>query len=248
MKETYRNIAVLIEIENSIKYLRIGLSELQKITPTNDFYEPTLLFLSSGLERLFKTMLCLNFKEINGRLPSENEIWNHKQGHNIEFLKSRVEKICIPVDRSFAIIDFELITNDKLINSICKTLSEFAQRSRYFNLDVILGKEQSFDSKKEWEELETLVLKDFYGENEFYKKLGNIDLLDDLYIKGNELLVSKLELFLRAITRQFIFGNFSSESKTFVFQIESFTNIKDEQIGKTDYRILKIDERIKENN
>ena len=88
MNETYRKIAVLIEIENSIKYLRNGLSELQKITPTNDFYDPTLLFLSSGLERLFKTMLCLNFKEVNGRLPSRNEIWNHRQGHDIEFLKS----------------------------------------------------------------------------------------------------------------------------------------------------------------
>jgi len=245
MNETYRKIAVLIEIENSIKYLRNGLSELQKITPTNDFYDPTLLFLSSGLERLFKTMLCLNFKEVNGRLPFRNEIWNYKQGHDIEFLKSEVEKICIPINRSFTVMDYELITNDSLINSICKTLSEFAQRSRYFNMDVILGNEQSFDSKKEWEELETLVLKEFYGENEFYKKLGDFDLLDSIYEKGNELLVSKLEEFLRAITRQFIFGNFSSESKTFVFQIESFTNIKDEQIGKTDYRILKNDERIK---
>jgi hypothetical protein len=245
MNETYRKIAVLIEIENSIKYLRNGLSELQKITPTNDFYDPTLLFLSSGLERLFKTMLCLNFKEVNGRLPTRNEIWNNRQGHDIEFLKSEVEKICIPINRSFTEMDYELITNDSLISSICKTLSEFAQRSRYFNMDVILGNEQSFDSKKEWEELETLVLKDFYGENEFYKKLGDFDLLDGIYEKGNELLVSKLEEFLRAITRQFIFGNFSSESKTFVFQIESFTNIKDEQIGKTDYRTLKNDERIK---
>ena len=245
MNETYRKIAILIEIENSIKYLRNGLSELQKITPTNDFYDPTLLFLSSGLERLFKTMLCLSFKEVNGRLPSRNEIWDYRQGHDIEFLKREVEKICIPINRSFAIMDYELITNDTLINSICKTLSEFAQRSRYFNMDVILGNEQNFDSKKEWEELETLVLKEFYGENEFYKKLGNIDLLDGIYEKGNELLVSKLEQFFRAITRQFIFGNFSSESKTFVFQIESFTNIKDEQIGKTDYRILKNDERIK---
>ena len=245
MNETYRKIAVLIEIENSIKYLRNGLSELQKITPTNDFYDPTLLMLSSGLERLFKTMLCLNFKEVNGRLPSRNEIWNYKQGHDIEFLKSEVEKICIPINRSFAIMDYELITNDILINSICKTLSEFAKRSRYFNMDVILGNEQSFDSKEEWENLETSVLKEFYGENEFYKKLGDFELLDSIYEKANELLVSKIEQFLRAITRQFIFGDFSSESKTFVFQIESFTNIKDEHIGKTDYRILKNDERIK---
>lgn len=245
MNETYRSIAVLIEIENSIKYLRNGLSELQKITPTNDFYDPLLLFLSSGLERLFKTMLCLNFKELNGRLPLREEIWTYKQGHDIVFLKSQIKKICIPVNRSFALMDYELITNDSLINSICKTLSEFAKRSRYFNMDVILGNEQNFDSKKEWEKLEDKVLINYYGEQEFYKKLGNIDLLEDIYKKGNELLVSKLEQFFRAITRQFIFGNFSSESKKFVYQIESFSMIKEEQIGKTDYRILKNDERIR---
>lgn len=137
MNDTCRNIAVLIEIENSIKYLRNELSELQKITPTNDFYDPTLLLLSSGLERLFKTMLCQNFKEEKGRLPSRNEIWNHKQGHDIEFLKREVEKICIPINSSSTILDYELITNDSSINSICKTLSEFVQRSRYFNMDVI---------------------------------------------------------------------------------------------------------------
>ncbi len=56
MNEIYRNIAVSVEVINSIKYFRNGLAELQKITPENDFYVPPLLFLSSGLERLFNAM------------------------------------------------------------------------------------------------------------------------------------------------------------------------------------------------
>jgi hypothetical protein len=63
MNDTYRNIAVVIEIENSIKYLRNGLAEIQKVNAQNDFYDPTLIYLSGGLERLFKSMLCLNFKQ-----------------------------------------------------------------------------------------------------------------------------------------------------------------------------------------
>ncbi len=63
-------------------------------------------------------------------------------------------------------------------------------------------------------------------------------LLDDIFKKASELLVSKIELFLRAFARQFIFGNFSNDSKTYIFQIETFTDIKNDQIGKTDYRIF----------
>ena len=235
MNETYRKMSILIELENSIKYLRCGLAELQKITPVNDFYEPPLLYLSSGLERLFKTILCLNFKEKNKLLPSQGEIWGRKQAHDIEFLKKEVEKICVPVDRSFTKGNYDLITIDKTINIICKILSEFAKRSRYFNLDIILGQQQKFNSREKWQEIETIILKNHYGEKEFYKRIGNHKLLDEVYIKLSELIVSKLELFFRALVRQFIFGNFSKDSKTYMITISSFLSINDNQVAKTDY-------------
>lgn len=245
MNETYRNIAVVIEIGNSVKYLRNGLAEIQKISAANDFYDPLLMYLSSGFERIFKTMLCLNFKEKAGRLPNYKELMQGNNGHDIEFLKSQVEKICIPVDRPFANMDYDIITKDETINSICKTLSEYGRRARYFNLDAILGTEQEFEAQKEWERIETLILKDFYGERKYFKILSKPQKLDELYSKSNELLVYKIELFLRAITRQFIFGNFSSESKVYLFEIEAFSDIEDNQIGKTDYRKLLNHERIK---
>ena len=245
MNETYKNIAIAIEIENSIKYLRNGLAEIQKITAANDFYDPPLIYLSGGLERLFKSMLCLNFKEINGRFPKTNEIWSNRNGHNIIFLKKKIEKICIPVDIPFVRNDYKIITEDETINEICIILSAYASRARYFNLDAILGKEQEFDAKNEWENIETSVLIKHYGENEYYKMAEKPELLDHIYAKSSELLVSKIELFLRAITRQFIFGNFYSDSNAYLFQIESFTDIKDYQIGKTDYRKINNHETIK---
>src|SRR5660397_93032 len=107
INETYRNIAVIIEIDNSIKFLRNGLAEIQKISAANDFYDPPLMYLSGGLERLFKTMLCLNFKEKNGRLPNYTELMEGKNGHDIEFLKNKIEKICIPISRPFAQMDYD---------------------------------------------------------------------------------------------------------------------------------------------
>ena len=57
LNSTYRNMAVVIEIENAIKFLRNGLAEIQKISAANDFYDPPLIYLASGLERLFKEIL-----------------------------------------------------------------------------------------------------------------------------------------------------------------------------------------------
>lgn len=245
MNETYRNISVVIEIENSIKYLRNGLAEIQKISAANDFYDPPLIFLSGGLERLFKSMLCLNFKQINGRLPQTNEIWNNRNGHDIIFLKEKIEKICIPIDLPFTKDDYKIITENEIINKICEVLSAYGSKARYFNIDAILGREQEFDAKNRWEKIETSVLKEYYGERKFYKMIEKPHLLDDIYKKSSQLLVSNIELFLRAITRQFIFGNFSSDSKTYLFQIEAFTDIEDDQIGKTDYKIFEIHESIK---
>jgi len=245
MNETYRNIAVVIEIGNSVKYLRNGLAEIQKISAKNDFYDPPLIYLSGGFERLFKSMICLNFKEKTGRLPNYKELMDGNNGHSIEYLKEKVEKMCIPLELPFAQMDYNIITKDELINEICKTLSEYGQKARYFNLDAILGTEQEYDAKKEWEKIENVVLKEFYGENEFYRLLQDPKKLEILYQKSGELLVSRIELFLRAVTRQFTFGNFSSNSKTFLFEVDSFSDIEDHQIGKTDYRLLQNHESIK---
>ena len=141
----------------------------------------------------------------------------------------------------------EIIIQDEVINQICKILSEYGMRGRYFNLDAILGAEQEFDAKKEWERIETKVLKEFYGEKNFFKLLAKPQKLEEIYQKSNELLVSKLELFFRAITRQFIFGNFSKDSKVFWFQIEAFSEIKDNHIGKTNYSKFENYEPIKRN-
>lgn len=239
MNDTYRNMAILFEVERAIKYLRLGLAEIQNITPTNDFYDPLFIYLSGGLERLFKTMLCLNFKELNQRLPNQNEIWKHYQGHDLKFLKAKIERICIPTDSSIVKADYQVITENDLINSICLLLSEFGKRSRYFNLDAILGVEQEFDSKSQWEKFEMQISKNLYGKTEFYKLLEKPGSLDKIYADSNRELIISMEIFIRALTRQFIFGNFSSDSKSYWIHISDFSDIDDNQLGKTDYRGFK---------
>lgn len=219
-----------------MKYLRCGLAEVQNISAKNDFYDPLLIYLSGGFERLFKTMICLNFQEKNNRLPNFRELMEGNNGHDIVYLKTKVEKFSIPIERPFADIDYHIITQDPIINSICILLSEYGIKSRYFNLDVVLGTDQDLDSRAEWEKIETIVLKEYYGEKKFFELIKTEKGLKDVYLKAHELLTARIEMFLRAITRQFIFGQFSSKSKEFMLEVQVFSDIRDEHMGKTDYR------------
>lgn len=245
MTEIHRDAAVFNEIKRAVKYLRNGLAEVQKISGANDFYDPALLFLSSGLERLLKSMLCLSFKEKHERFPKIGEIWSAKTGHDIVFLKTKVEKICVPTNLPFIADDCKIITNDPDVNRICEILAKFGMQARYFNIDVILGHEQSFNSVEEWELLESEIVKSHFGEAKYHELITSPNSLDTIYDASKKHIVQKLELFFRALTRQFIHGNFYGESKTFWFEIDDFSDMDDDQIGTTDYCQFQNHERIK---
>lgn len=66
LNSTYRNLSLILETQTAIKYIRLGLANIQKISAKNDFYHPVFLYLSSGIERLLKVMLCLNYQEREG--------------------------------------------------------------------------------------------------------------------------------------------------------------------------------------
>jgi hypothetical protein len=233
----YKNISLIIELERSIKFLRIGLAEIQKISAENDFYDHVFMFLSSGLERLFKIMLCLNFKDKNGCFPKMDECWKKNQGHDLEILKKKIEEICIPINNPFALIDYDIITKDDFISRVCKVLSEYGKRGRYFDLDAILGQEQQFNPKDKWEELETQVFQERFGKEKYYQLLLDHK-IEESYHTSNREIVIRLEKFFRALTRQFIFGNFSKEAKSFLGIIGIFSKMEDNKLGKTKYAQL----------
>jgi hypothetical protein len=230
----HKNISLVFELERSIKFLKTGLAEIQKISDENDFYDFIFIFLSGGLERLFKIMLCLSFKDKNGNFPKINECWEKSKGHDLEILKRKIEKICIAYN--YDIIDYDIITKDNCINHVCKILSEYGKRGRYFNLDAVLEQDQQFNPKDEWEELEMQIYQEKFGK-ETHCQLILSNKIDEFYHASNIEIIIRLEKFFRALTRQFIFGNFSKEAKKFCNIIEIFSKLGDSQLGKTNWSI-----------
>ncbi len=71
MDETIeKQIAISEEVRNSIRLIEIGLGNLQHIDGANDFYHATFLTLSSGFERLMKTIICFYKYEEEGNYPA----------------------------------------------------------------------------------------------------------------------------------------------------------------------------------
>ena len=101
---------------------------------------------------------------------------------------------------------------------------------------MIMGRDPSYDPKAEWEKLETELMKS-RNEKYFWECIRDSSRVNELYDQINNIITSKIELFVRALARQFMFGNFSKESKILVYQISSFLKIEDENIGHKKYKL-----------
>ena len=236
MNDTLKNISIIFEVETAIKLIEKGLFEVNRISGANDFYHPTFMYLSNGIERLLKAMICMEFKERNSRYPNYYEAIGSKKpsdGHNLTLLIKKTAKFC---NHEITIEDSRLLNSDKKIKLILSVLSEYGQKARYFNFDIIMGGNPSYDPKAEWEKLETELMKSS-NEKYYWECIRDIKRLDEFYDQINNIITSKIEFFVRALARQFMFGNFSKESKTLVFQIRPFLNIQDENIGNKRYKL-----------
>ena len=64
-----QKIAIIQELETSIKLIELGLGEYQNLNKSNNFYYLPFQLISSGLERLMKCHICLGYLEKNGKYP-----------------------------------------------------------------------------------------------------------------------------------------------------------------------------------
>tara|TARA_R110002124_G_scaffold128603_2_gene289586 strand:+ start:776 stop:1039 length:264 start_codon:yes stop_codon:yes gene_type:complete len=87
-------------------------------------------------------------------------------------------------------------------------LTNYGKPGRYFNLDAVQGIDHNYNSRKEWEKLETLNSKSHYGED-YYKVIALPQNLSEVYKNSTKQIVIEMELLIRALTRQFEYGSFS---------------------------------------
>jgi len=130
------------EASFSSRSIGIGLTEMRKYDFTNkgSFFH-ALASLSIGLERLLKILVIHSHRIQNdGAFPTNKEL-KEKYGHRIialyEYVRDFSERYDFETD--WAVYD------EEISQKILEILSDFARFSRYYNLDVLTGRDHKQD-------------------------------------------------------------------------------------------------------
>jgi len=128
-----------------------------------------------------------------------------KNGHDLVKLKTTILNSYFKIHQIPALQnDFDFLTKDKDLEQLIFLLSEFGKYARYYNLDIITSATKpSIDVKTLWEDYETKLLK---SKPKLFGKLGDVEASAELLEYTKREIISKLELFTRAICRQFTMG------------------------------------------
>jgi len=230
-----RNIRLLNEVDNSVRLIKKGFSELQHINCADTPYHIPILLISSGFERLMKCIICYWHLKKNKKYPSNKRL--RELGHRLDILLQEIVDICKQFgnydNRKATTEDLDFLKNNKRLHNIIRILSEFADGGRYYNLDIVSqGNSEYSEPEDKWREFETEIIKE---DPEFAELIKNPAKSDEMYDKINKVLMTYLERFARALSRIFTLGELHPDAKRCYSYISDFLNIMDKDLGVKKY-------------
>ena len=225
-------MCLIEELETARNLIESGFGELQEIRMDNDFYHLPQQLLASGFERLIKCYFCLVYEARHGQYPDTNFL--KRLGHDLQKLKQTLtDDYFATNDIPLLYDDLEYLRNDNLLERIIHVLSEFGQKARYYNLDIITGSQQPpIDPKKEWEALE----RDIENPTPYLSPDSTEALYRDYYPRVNSKIIARLERLFRAVAMQFTLGNHGGKLQQLSPTIMAFITLKNDDFGTTEYR------------
>ncbi|MCK4431030.1 MAG: hypothetical protein KAW19_06975 [Candidatus Aminicenantes bacterium] len=146
LNQTFK--ALLKEAQFTNEMLGSGATQIRKANyATKGMYFQAFTSLSTGLERIGKLCLMLDYYiDNNGKFP------------DLDYLKKKIgHKILVLYQKSIGIINERSISLNFLNNldgnihrNILKILSNFAQGDRYSNIDILVNAQQNRDPINSW--------------------------------------------------------------------------------------------------
>ena len=120
-----------------------GMTGLKSASNTRKgIYYQAFFGLSIGLERLLKLLFLLNYRSQKERFPDNREL--KKLGHKIHEIFEKISKEFTTIEGN------QILQNDLIYSNILKFLENFADQSRYANLDYLSGKKTVNDPIVLW--------------------------------------------------------------------------------------------------
>lgn len=225
------------ELLTSIRLLKSGLRELNRISGGNDFFHLPILLLASGFERLMKTIICCHHLTTEGEFPQRDIFPRGRRGHDLIFLLDYITTKCfsdeyiekIPAAQQ----DINFLRNNQQLRRLVQILSDFGQSARYYNLNVVLGEEETGPSPDEaWQELEMEILKE---SPTWLEDIQDPKKSNETHKNINTKLTVHCEKFARSLSRLFTIGGLGEEAKRISGYAHDFLFLSDDKLGTKKY-------------
>ncbi|WP_422102260.1 hypothetical protein [Vreelandella sp.] len=236
--ELQRTLALDQELLNAVRLIKAGLGQLQSLDAGNDFYHLPLLTLASGFERFMKVTLCFRWIEVHGSFQTSKAFPSGRDGHDLKCLLEKIRTECfledyvnnIPVAKA----DVEYLNSTELL-SFVSVLSDFGQAARYYNLDVLVGRNvKTKDPDSAWQRLETEIL---LARKDLMDEITNNPASNRIHIEINKEVISRLERFARALARLYTIGRVGVKAKRCLGYISYFLHLSDSELGTKKYEL-----------
>lgn len=127
--------------------LGAGATQIRRANyATRGIYFQAFVSLSTGMERIGKLILMLDYRIDHGKFPDLNHLKN-EIGHDISLI---YEKSVAVIARRAILMQFLADLNDPIQQSIVRILSDFGKGDRYSNVDLLVGSRRQNDPIASW--------------------------------------------------------------------------------------------------
>jgi hypothetical protein len=230
-----KEIAIINELDSSIKLIELGFGELQNLDKNESYYFLPFQLLSQGFERFMKCYICFGYLNQNGEFPPPNYL-KKQLGHDLLNLLNEIwTKYFDFKDHPILINDFEVLTNNKELRELLYILSEFGKQARYHNFDIITGSKSDLDSDPEshWRSFEFRLITEKTGTLE---KILDAELSYEVHGEIVQHIIVIFEKFMSSLSRQFLHDCIGEKAKQYSSPVFDFALMNENKFGIKDYR------------
>jgi hypothetical protein len=217
------------ELVTAKRLLSIGFDEIDKLGYRNSFINAALVLLSSGLERLLKTLVLIDYFARGCSPVKKRELcrkfFGGTGGHDIRKLQKEVVNIIEAKDYVKGFDGGEetlsFIKDDALLRDLVGLLTVFAKGGRYYNLDKIMGKSKGkHGPNTAWANLEMMVIS---GSNRLLV-LSREEKREELFKEVSKEFKRTLVRFADGVTWLFALGEFGEIGEYLKPILVNYTN------------------------
>jgi hypothetical protein len=161
------------------EHLAIGVSTLSKSNYAyNANYFQAFFDLSIGFEHAAKLAIIVEYYLVNNQTFPTNGILKNEYGHDIKILLEKIDKTAESQNKPYR------LPCSPIHQGIIQTLSEFAKKTRYYNLDYLTSENyalKSDDPLNAWyNNVIVPILKLHYNKSQRAKHIQNATTIDSM--------------------------------------------------------------------